>query len=178
MEAILPRPLILSQLDKQSIRESFQNVSNHFKIAATASLRARGPTVPRWDLEAIANLAQRRARAKIPEIQKALQGHRMRDHHRQLIRFSLNHLVFLEQQIADIDSEVQRLIEQAGYKEQLELLQTIPGVQQMALVQIRSPTRLDRVRFSIEGDSGYAARAACQISGILAVRPPSLPILT
>ena len=34
MEALLPRPLILSQLDKQSIRESFQNVSNHFKIVA------------------------------------------------------------------------------------------------------------------------------------------------
>jgi hypothetical protein len=31
--------------------------------------------------------------------------------------------------------------------------------------------------YRFEGDSDYAARAACQISGILAVRPPSLPIL-
>ena len=45
------------------------------------------------------------------------------------------------------------------------------------MVQIRSQARSDRFRPSIKGNSDYAARAACQISGILAVRPPSLPIL-
>jgi len=43
---------------------------------------------------------------------------------------------------------------------------------QTALVQIRSRARLDRFHFSIAGDWDYAARAACQISGILAVRLP------
>jgi hypothetical protein len=39
------------------------------------------------------------------------------------------------------------------------------------------PGQIGSVLLSIEGDSDYAARAACQISGILAVIPPSLPIL-
>jgi len=34
-EVILPTSLILSQLGKKTIRESFQNVSNHFKIGMT-----------------------------------------------------------------------------------------------------------------------------------------------
>ena len=40
----------------------------------------------------------------------------------------------------------------------------------------KSKARPDRFRRSIEGDTDYAARAPCQISGILAIRPPSLPI--
>ena len=50
-------------------------------------------------MEAIANLAQRKARMKIPEILQALEGHRLRDHHRRMLRLSLEHLAFLEQQI-------------------------------------------------------------------------------
>ena len=38
------------------------------------------------DLEAIANLAQRRARMKIPEILQSLEGHRLREHHRRMLR--------------------------------------------------------------------------------------------
>ena len=46
-----------------------------------------------------------------------------------------------------------------------------------ALVQIRGGPDSGRfARFDWDG-SDYAVRAACQISGILAVRPASLPIL-
>jgi transposase len=41
------------------------------------------------DPEAIANLAQRRARMKIPEILQSLDGNRLRDHHRRMLRLSL-----------------------------------------------------------------------------------------
>src|SRR5579863_1769016 len=40
------------------------------------------------DPEAIAHLAQRRARARIPEILQSLEGHRLRDHHRSMLRLS------------------------------------------------------------------------------------------
>lgn len=39
--------------------------------------------------EQIADLAVRQARKKIPEIRKALEGHRMTEHHRRLIRHSM-----------------------------------------------------------------------------------------
>ena len=46
------------------------------------------------DVEAIAHLAQRKARARIPEIQQALEGHRLRDHHRRMLRLSLEQRLF------------------------------------------------------------------------------------
>ena len=45
----------------------------------------------------IAQFAKNRAQRKIPQIVAALEGHRMSDHHRQMIRYSLEHLRFLEQ---------------------------------------------------------------------------------
>lgn len=95
------------------------------------------------DLEAIAGLAQRKARSKIPEIVQALEGHRLRDHHRRLIHYSLQHLAFLEQQIAEIDAEVLRLIEEAGYQPAFELMQSIPGVRPITAAAILAETGTD-----------------------------------
>ncbi len=39
---------------------------------------------------------------------RALEGHRMSDHHRQMIRYSLPHMKFLEEQIAEMDSRHHR----------------------------------------------------------------------
>jgi hypothetical protein len=44
-------------------------------------------------------------------------------------------------------------------------------------VQIQGWDNSEGLGFVIRGDSGYAARAACQISDIVALRPPSWPIL-
>src|SRR5512143_1674185 len=46
----------------------------------------------------IAGFARRSAKKKIPEIAAALEEHQMSDHHRLMIRFSLEHLRFLEEQ--------------------------------------------------------------------------------
>src|SRR2546425_2756270 len=54
----------------------------------------------------IARLAQRRAKSKVAEIQQALEQHQLRDHHRRLIRYSLSHMAFLEQQIMDLDRDI------------------------------------------------------------------------
>lgn len=66
------------------------------------------------DLAAIANLARKKARLKIPEIRQSLEGHRLRDHHRLMIRMSLDHLEFLENQLGAIDREVLELTEREG----------------------------------------------------------------
>jgi len=56
----------------------------------------------------------------------------MSDHHRQLIRFSIEHLVFLEGQVERIDQEIRRKILEAGFQRAFQLLQTIPGVKEDA----------------------------------------------
>jgi transposase len=78
----------------------------------------------------IADLARGTARKKIPAITEALQNHRMSDHHRTMIRLSVDHLRFLEQQLQQIDGEIRRKIDESGLEQAFHLLQSIPGVQQ------------------------------------------------
>jgi transposase len=84
----------------------------------------------------IAQLAQRQAKRKIPELTAALEGHRMSDHHRRMIRHSLKHLAFLEQELFALDEEIWQQIETSGLQSALALLKTVPGVQQDSAVQI------------------------------------------
>lgn len=63
-------------------------------------------------------------------IVEALQNHRMSDHHRTMIRLSIDHLRFLEQQLQQIDIEIRNKINASGFEHAFQLLQSIPGVQQ------------------------------------------------
>lgn len=73
----------------------------------------------------VAELAKRKLRAKIPELVQALNG-RVTLHHRKTIQKSMKHLEFLEHSLADLEADMEQYF--SPYKEELELLQTIPGV--------------------------------------------------
>jgi transposase len=95
----------------------------------------------------IAQLAKRGAKKKIPEMIRALEGHRMSDHHRQMIRYSLQHMKFLEEQIADMDHDITAKIHQAGLDEAAQLMQTVPGIQERSAASILAETGADRKQF-------------------------------
>jgi len=101
-------------------------LSNIFGVSGQMMLEAllEGEDQP----ERIAALARHRARQKIPEIIAALRGHRFNDHHRWMIRHGLDHLRFLEQQIAELDAQILSKIRAEGWQRQYELLQSLPGV--------------------------------------------------
>jgi transposase len=101
------------------------------------------------DLAAIANLAQRKARAKIAEIQRSLQGHRLREHHRRMLRLSLEHLEFLENQIGAIDGAVLELIEKHGYQKPFELMQSLPGIGEISAAALLAETGPDMSVFPV-----------------------------
>lgn len=103
------------------------------------------------DMEAVANLARRKARVKIPEIRQALEGNRLRDHHRRMLRMSLEHMEFLEKQISAIDQQVLEMIEQEGYQQAFELLQSIPGIQEISAASLLAETGADMTVFPSEG---------------------------
>ncbi len=85
---------------------------------------------PDASAEQIADLAVRTARKKIPEIRKALEGHRMTEHHRRLIRHSMEHLAFLEEQIAELDREIDdHTNSRPALKSATELVKSVPGIQ-------------------------------------------------
>jgi len=95
----------------------------------------------------MAQLAKRGAKKKIPEIIQALEGHRMGSHHRQMIRYSLQHMKFLEDQIAEMDQAIAAKIHQAGLGEACQLLQTVPGVQDRSAANILAETGADMTQF-------------------------------
>ena len=98
-------------------------------------------------VEEIARLAKRRAKAKIPEIIASLDGHRMNDHHRRMIRMSLEHLRFLEEHLAELDRLIAAKIAEIGLVKQWELLQTLPGVQANSAAAIVAETGGDMNQF-------------------------------
>jgi transposase len=86
--------------------------------------------------EQMAQLAKRGARKKIPEIQAALEGHRMTETQRELIRQSMSHMAFLEKQIEDIDQKIQDKIRSFGFTESYQLLQTVTGIKAEAAAAV------------------------------------------
>lgn len=81
-------------------------------------------------VEEVADLARHTARRKIPEIIPSLEGNRLDEHYRLLIRLSLEHLAFLEQQLQRIDAEILARVQQPEFRQAFELLQTVPGIKQ------------------------------------------------
>jgi len=78
----------------------------------------RRPTV-------LAELAQGRMRAKIPELGRALEG-RFDDHHALMCRLHLHHLDQLDEMITRLDEQIEQLMQ--PFHPQRELLMTIPGI--------------------------------------------------
>ena len=97
--------------------------------------------------EEMADLAKRSARKKIPEIAAALERHRLSAHHGFLIRHTLKHLDFIDEQIAALEAEINHQIETAGLQSPCELLATIPGVKQDSAATIVAEIGADMRQF-------------------------------
>ena len=93
--------------------------------------------------EQIAHLSQGKAKKKIPQIIAALEGHQMSDHHRKMIRYSLEHLRFLEEQIADLDEDIRGKIREAKLEPQWELIQSVPAIAETSGAAILAETSGD-----------------------------------
>jgi transposase len=93
--------------------------------------------------ERIAQLARGQAKHKITQLTEALEGHCMRDHERFLIRSSLRHLACLEEETEEMDGEILRRMQTPQFQEAFLLLQTIPGIGQLAAASILAETGTD-----------------------------------
>ena len=85
------------------------------------------------DAQALADLAKKRLRGKIPELRLALHG-RITDHHRFMVKSLMQHLHFLEAQITRFDQRIQELAR--PFQEAIGRLMTIPGVQQRTAANV------------------------------------------
>ena len=96
------------------------------------------------DPAALTELAQGRLRAKLPQLEKALEG-RVEAHHRLLLKQILAHIDFLEQQMEELLGEIEARM--TPYKEFFDLLTTIPGIQLLTALTILSEVGTDLSTF-------------------------------
>jgi len=101
---------------------------------------AAGTSTP----EMMADLADIRLRATREQLIDALQG-RLNDHQRMMLRMQLDHVRYLDQQIAALDGEVTKRL--APFEAHLLQLDTIPGVNQRTAESIVAVIGMDMTRF-------------------------------
>jgi transposase len=93
-----------------------------------------------------------------------------------MIRYSLEHLRFLEEHIAELDAQIVTKIEALGYVTQWELLQTVPALKENTAANVLAEIGPDMSQFESEknlsswagvcpGNNGARAR-------IRGARPP------
>jgi transposase len=73
----------------------------------------------------LADLARGKMRAKIPDLELALEG-RFDDHHALMCRLHLDHIGLLDEMIAKLDTQIEAMM--TPFRAERELLSTIPGI--------------------------------------------------
>jgi len=123
--------------------------TNILGVSSRAVLKAmvQGTTDP----EVLAELARGRLRVKIPALKEALVG-RFGPHHALIVGTILSKLEFLEEVISHLSDEIEEAI--APFGRQVELLETIPGVDRRSAESIIAEIGVDMARF------GSSARLA------------------
>jgi transposase len=96
------------------------------------------------DPERLADLAQRRLRQRIPELQLALQG-RVRDHHRFLLKEFLDEGRALGTRIRRIEEEIDRHM--VPFEEAVTLWQSIPGMDRLTACNLVAELGVNMAQF-------------------------------
>jgi transposase len=107
-------------------------VSDLFGVSGRALLEAviNGEVLT---AEQVRDLVKTSLKRKVPELLDALNG-RVRKHHRRMMRMHMDHLLYIENQIAELEQEIDRLLQ--PYRESVTLIQTIPGIKEDAAAVI------------------------------------------
>jgi len=97
--------------------------------------------------EQVESMVFTKVKHKVPELIEALNG-RVRAHHRRMISRHLDHLQYLQNEIEQIENEIDQLL--SPYKEEIDLLVTIPGVKEDAAASILAEMGTDMSVFPSE----------------------------
>ena len=100
------------------------------------------------DAKVLAEMAKGRLRAKIPQLREPLRG-RFREHHALLVELALTHVEQLEEAIARLDREVDKVM--APFAVARDLLDSITGVGKPAAETIIAEIGVEMSRFPTAG---------------------------
>lgn len=107
----------------------------------------------------LAQLAKGKMKSKVEMLEKALSG-LVGPHQKKLLAVQLEHIDFLDKKIADLDQEIGERLR--PFEEELELLDTIPGVGRRTAELILAEIGTDMDRFP---SSGHIASWAGMVPG-------------
>jgi transposase len=93
----------------------------------------------------MAELAKGKLRAKIPQLQLALEGS-FQEHHQYLLRLQLSRLDAVEEDLADLDKRIQEKLR--PYEAQIQLLDELPGVDRVLAAVIVAELGIDMSVFA------------------------------
>jgi transposase len=96
------------------------------------------------DPNQLAELARRRLRNKLPQLREALRGH-LTEHHRFMLGQLMDHLDYLDRQIAAFDQRIEELMR--PFQEAIRRLETIPGVGPRTAQNVLAEIGTDMSRF-------------------------------
>jgi transposase len=111
-----------------------------------------------YDPVKLADLARRRLRGKIPQLQLALRGS-VTEHHRFLLRTQMDHLKHLERLIGEYDQQIEEALR--PFEAELRRLRTIPGVAARVAEVILAEIGTEMDRFPTAGHLSSWAGLAC-----------------
>ena len=145
---------------KTLVQERSQEVNRLQKVLETANIKLSGVVsdvlgksgrdmldallAQVSDPEALAQLARGSLRGKLPQLREALLG-QVQAHHRTLIAQQLAHIDFLEQSLAQLQTEIDVRLQ--SYQQEIDLLVSIPGVGATAAAAILGEIGTDMTRF-------------------------------
>ena len=150
----------LTRYRKNLVQERAQEINRLQKVLETANIKLASVATDvlgksgrdmlacivagEQDALAMAELARGRLRAKLPDLQLALQG-RVQPHHQFLLQQILAHTDFLEQSIEKVQQEIdERLI---PYQEAVTLIQSLPFQLQAGAATVIAEIGVDMSRF-------------------------------
>jgi transposase len=135
------RNRLLKLLETANIKLS-SVASNVFGVSGMAMLKALldGSSTP----AEMAQLAKRRMRSKIPQLERALEG-RLQQHHRFILKMQLDRLEQVDAHLLDLDRCIdERLV---PYREQHTRLMQIPGVDRVVAATMVAELGVDMAVF-------------------------------
>lgn len=101
------------------------------------------------DVEELSELAKGRLRKKKEDLKKSFNC-RVTEHHRMLIEISLKHIEYIEDMITRLEKEMEELTRKQKLDKDIELLDTIPGVDKIGAKAIIAEIGTDMSKFPTE----------------------------
>lgn len=81
---------------------------------------------------------------KIEEIKKSLIGN-VREHHRTMMRYSYDHIIFVERQLIEVERKINELL--MPFMQEIEILKSIPGINDNSAAVIIAEIGVDMEQF-------------------------------